>query len=57
MGRKKYSVGTLCFKKYCFCRKKIMLWTFFSPALQSEKKNFDSKKNHSPPPFKLNDVP
>ena len=24
MGRKKYSVGTLGLKIYCFCRKKIM---------------------------------
>ena len=25
IGRKKYSVSTLCFKKYCFSRKKLML--------------------------------
>ena len=59
MGRKKYSVGTLCLKKYSFCRKKIMSRQFVSKkiaaALRSEKKYFDSeKKPQSPPPLKLN---
>ena len=53
MGRNKYSVSTLCLKKYCFCRKKIMSRQLVpknkSAALQSEKLR---KKNHSPhPPY------
>ena len=44
MGKKKYSVGTLCLKIYCFCRKKLMLRNKFSAALRNEKKYFDSEK-------------
>ena len=50
MGRTKYSVSTLCLKKYCFCRKKIMPWQLVA------KKKFCCvwlRKNHSPH-FKLN---
>ena len=57
MGRKKYSVSTLCLKNCYFCRTKIMSRQVVekknSAALGSEKKYFDSDNNHSPP-FKLN---
>ena len=54
MGRKKYSVGTLGLKKYCFCRKKLMSRQVVAKkkfcCARSEKKNLTPKKPIAPPP-------
>ena len=50
MGRKKYSVITLCLTKYCFCRKKIFSQQKNSATLRSGKYYFDYEKTIAPPP-------